>query len=210
MTRRKDYTVPALFVTAVVLVFTFLIVSLIFGGKKYPSVKNGATTDQVKEYAYSLLKQDDGTNTLGYNDAVAYYASQISASKNDEQKFNLMLDFAIFYGKTGDPHSGLQILSGINDLEYPLDARYYLYTTYIYLYNRLGDEESVAVYQQKIIDEKIDDYFAGLDNETIEPVKELKKEQPKNESEDSEDSEEPEAGDDSESQESLLEEPEGL
>ena len=49
-----------------------------------------------------------------------------------------------------------------------------------------------------------------LDNETIEPVKELKKEQPKNESEDSEDSEEPEAGDDSESQESLLEEPEGL
>ena len=164
---KKDYTIPALFVTAVVLVVVFLVVSLMLG-KNYPSIKNGATTSQVEDYAYSLLKKDDGTNNLGYNEAVAYYTSQIEASKDKEQKFNLMLDFAIFYGKTGDPYSGLQVLGNIDE-DVPPDAKYYLYTTYIYLYGRLNDEDMVASYQQRIIDEKIPEYFAGLDDGTINP-----------------------------------------
>lgn len=191
MARRKDYTVPALFATAVVLVFIFLMVSLIFGGKKYPSVKNGASTNEVKEYAYSLLEKDDGTNALGYNEAIAYYISQISASKDKEQKFNLMLDFAIFYGRTGDPSSGVQILDSI-DTDVPPDAKYYLYATYIYLYNRLGDEALAANYSQKIIDEKIDEYFAGLDDGTITPEDYKTKEPEKEPEEEPADSEEPE------------------
>lgn len=166
---KKDYTVPALFIAAVALVFIFLVVNLIFGGKKYPSIKDGASTSEIEEYAYTLLKKDDGTNNLGYNEAVAYYSSQITAAKEGEQKFNLMLDFAIFYGKTGDPFSGLGILASINEDNIPLDAKYYLYTAYIYLYGRLNDDTMVAEYRQRIVDEKIDDYFAGLDNGTITP-----------------------------------------
>ena len=150
---KKDYTIPALFITAVVLVFVFLIVNLVVGGKKSPSVKYGATTNEVEDYAYSLLKKDDGTNNLGYNEAVAYYTSQIAASEDKEQKFNLMLDFATFYGKTGDPSSGLQILGNIDAASIPTEARYYLYTAYVYLYDRLGDESLAASYRQKIADE---------------------------------------------------------
>ncbi len=187
---KKDYTVPALFITAVTLVFVFLAVNLIFGGKKYPSIKDGASTSEVEEYAYTLLKKDDGTDNLGYNEAVAYYISQIALAKDKEQKFNLMLDFAIFYGKTGDPTSGLQVLSDV-DGNIPPDAKYYLYTTYIYLYERLNDDIMVAEYRQKIADEKIDDYFAGLDNGTItpedfkteEPVEEEPEVEPEKESE---------------------------
>lgn len=168
MARRKDYTVPALFVTAIVLVFVFLVVSLIFGNKKYPSVKNGATTKEVEDYAYSLLNKDDGTSALGYNEAIAYYTSQISESKDKEQRFNLMLDFAIFYGKTGDPYAGLKVLNE-TDTDIPLDAKYYLYATYIYLYERLNDDAMVADYRQRIINEGIDAYFAGLDDGTITP-----------------------------------------
>lgn len=165
---KKDYTIPALFITAVVLVFVFLIVNLVVGGKKSPSVKYGATTNEVEDYAYSLLSKDDGTNNLGYNEAVAYYTSQIAASEDKEQKFKLMLDFAIFYGKTGDPYSGLQVLSEVDE-DVPPDAKYYLYTTYIYLYGRLNDNDMVASYQQRIVDEKIPEYFAGLDDGTINP-----------------------------------------
>ncbi|MDO4889206.1 MAG: hypothetical protein Q4A25_00725 [Candidatus Saccharibacteria bacterium] len=187
---KKDYTVPALFITAVTLVFVFLVVNLIFGGKKYPSIKDGATTSQVEEYAYKLLEKDDGTNNLGYNEAVAYYVSQIAASNDKEQKFNLMLDFAIFYGKTGDPSSGLQVLGDVDE-NIPPDAKYYLYTTYIYLYERLNDDAMATEYRQKIVDEKIADYFAGLDNGTIapedfkteEPVEEEPEVEPEKESE---------------------------
>ena len=154
MTKKKDYTIPALFVTAVVLVFVFLIVTLIFGGKKHPSVKDGATTSEVEQHAYELLKQDDnGMSVMGYNEAVVYYTSQIEAAVDREQKFNLMLDFATFYGKTGDPSSGLQILGNIDAASIPTEARYYLYTAYVYLYDRLGDESLAASYRQKIADE---------------------------------------------------------
>ena len=165
---KKDYTVPALFITAVVLVFAFMVVSLIFGGKKYPSIRDGASTTEIEEYAYKLLEKDDGTNALGYNEAISYYNSQIEASKDKEQKFNLMLDFATFLGKTGDPRSGLQVLGDV-DTNIPPDAKYYLYATYIYLYDRLNDDSMVSTYRQKIVDEKLNDYFAGLDNGTITP-----------------------------------------
>ena len=154
MAKKKDYTIPALFVTAVVLVFIFLIVSLIFGGKKYPSVKNGATTSEVEQYAYDLLKQDNNSmSVMGYNEATSYYTTQIEAATDREQKFNLMLDFATFYGKTGDPYSGLQVLGSIDTASIPVEARYYLYTAYVYLYDRLGDESLAASYRQKIADE---------------------------------------------------------
>ena len=166
---KKDYTIPALFTTAVVLVFVFLTVSLIFGNKKYPSVEDGASTLEVKNYAYSLLEKDNGTNNFGYNDAIIYYTSQISSSKNREQKFNLMIDLATFYGKTGDPHAGIQVLNEV-DNAIPLNAKYFLYTAYMYLYSRLGDEAMVANYRQKITDEKIDEYFAGIKDGSITPV----------------------------------------
>lgn len=165
---KKDYTIPALFITAVVLVFVFSIVSIVFGGKKSPSVKDGATTNEVQEYAYKLLEKDDGTNALGYTEAVAYYSSQIDAAEDKEQKFNLMIDLATFYGKTGDPQSGVQVLGSV-DTAIPPNAKYFLYTTYMYLYGRMGNDTMVDSYRQKIVDEKIDEYFAGLRNGTITP-----------------------------------------
>ena len=167
-TRRNDIATPALFMVAVLLVIVFLVIS-VANQNKAPSVKNGATTSEVESYAYKLLSTDNGTNAIGYSEAVAYYASQISASTDKEQKFNLMLDFAIFYGETGDPAAGLQVLGDIDINTIPLDARYYLYSTYIYLFERQGDEESVAEYRKKIESEGINEYFAGLDDGTITP-----------------------------------------
>lgn len=168
-TAKNDYLLPTLFAIAVALVFVFLIVSVIVGNNRAPSIKNGATTSEIESYAYKLLEKDNGTNALGYNEAVAYYTSQIEEAPNEEQKFNLRLDFAVFYSKTGDPAIGLQVLGDIDATRIPLDARYYLYATYIYLCERLGDKTLADEYRQRIVDEGIDEYFAGLDDGSITP-----------------------------------------
>lgn len=170
-TKRKNYILPSLFTLAVALVFVSLFVSITVQKDNTPSVKNGSSTTEIEEYAYSLLEtEEDTASALGYNEAIAYYDTQIAAAAaNAEQQFNLQLDFAIFYGNTGDPSAGLQVLDTIDAYQIPLDARYYLYTTYIFLYNRLGDEEVVAEYRQRIVDEGIIEYIAGLDNGTITP-----------------------------------------
>lgn len=150
--RRKEYAIPVLFVVAVGLVFTFSAISLITR-RNGPSVKDGATTYEVEEYAYKLLETDNGTSAAGYNEAVDYYNTQIAEAANEEQALSLRLDLAVFLGKTGDPVLGVQTISDIDADELSLDARYYLYSTYIYLYGREGDDDLVAAYRQRIIDE---------------------------------------------------------
>ena len=134
-----------------------------------PSIRNGATIGEIESYAYRLLKKDNGTNAIGYNEATAYYNSQIEAASDKEQKFNLQLDFATFYGKTGDPAAGIQILEDINNYNIPLDARYYLYATYIYLYDCLHEESLANDYYRKIEEEGINEYFENIDNGSITP-----------------------------------------
>ena len=170
-TRAKDYASPILFMIAVALVFVFLILSITIQKSNIPSIKNGATTEEIEAYAYELLESrgDDELSNLGYTEATAYLASQVGAATDAEQKFNLELDLAIFYGETGDPGAGLRVLGEKDYSSLPLDALYYLYTTYIYLYDRSGDTEMVAEYRQKIVDEGIIDYIAGLDDGTIVP-----------------------------------------
>ena len=162
--KNRDFIIPSLFLFAILLVIIFLGVSLNFQNK-YPTIKNGATTTEVEQYAYHLLDlEKDSAPTFGYDESLAYYNSQIAAATDREQKCNLQLDFSIFYGNTGDPASGLQLLDTIEGALLPLDARYYLYSTYIYLFNQQGDEDAVAEYQQKISDEGILDYIAGIDD----------------------------------------------
>lgn len=168
-TVKNDYLLPALFAVAVVLVFVSLIVSIIVDKNGIPSVKNGATTKQIESYAQKLLSKDNGTNAIGYNEATSYYTTQIKSASDEEQKFNLQLDFAIFYGETGDPSAGLQVLDDVDANSLPLDAKYYLYSTYVYLYERLNDEALANEYRQKIVDDGINEYFAGLDDGSITP-----------------------------------------
>ena len=164
---QKDYTLPVLFSVAIALTFVFLVISVVVSNSA-PSVRNGATTKEVGDYAHKLLESDknDGTNT-GYLKATEYYLSQIQAAKSEEQEFNLTLDLAIFYGETGDPTAGLSALSSINADNLPLDARYYLYSTYIYLYERSNNDTQASYYRQKIEDEGINEYFANLDNGVV-------------------------------------------
>ena len=166
-TEKKDYLLPVLFSIAVGLVFVFLIISI--AANQAPSIKNGATVKEIESYAYKLLSKDNGTNAISYNEAIAYYVSQIEAASDKEQKFNLQLDFAVFYGKTGDPSAGIHVLNDIDAYAIPLDARYYLYATYIYLYESLGDETLAKEYYQRIETEGIDEYFAGIDDGSITP-----------------------------------------
>ncbi|MBQ3441190.1 hypothetical protein IJG27_02665 [Candidatus Saccharibacteria bacterium] len=169
---KKDYLTPALFCACIALVFTLLIVNLIFQKPNYPSISYGATTSEVEEYAYSLLSLDassDENTAEYYLEALNYYEAQIAASKKDEQRFNLQLGFASLLGKTGDPAAGIQVLDDIDSSKIPLDAKYYLYSTYAYLYQRSGDEEEAKNYSERIVGEGIYDYIAKLDAGEIDP-----------------------------------------
>ena len=161
----KKYTNPALFVVCIVLVFVLLIIVLTAHQSKAPSVINGATVTEVDNYAYELLKSSpDAATGKGYLDAISYYSSQVSLAKTPEHRFNLQLGFASFLGRTGDPTAGIGMLDSINAADLAPDARYYLYTTYIYLYQRNRDEAGANSYRQRIIDENIYDYIAKLDS----------------------------------------------
>ena len=167
---KKDYTTPALFCACIILVFTFLAVTLAFQKPPYPSVSYGATEAEVEDYAYSLLALDATSDTAEhYLEALDYYNTQIAASKDSEQRFNLRLDLATLLGKTGDPAAGLVVLDEISGSELPLDAKYYLYSTYAYLYQRQGDERMATDYLLRISDEDIYDYVAKLDAGEIVP-----------------------------------------
>lgn len=170
-TTQKDYITPTLFCVCIALVFVFLIVSVALQRPNYLSVSYGATASEVEEYAYSLLELDDpGEETAEhYLEALSYYDSQITTSKNDEQRFNLQLGLASLLGKTGDPASGLEVLDEIDISKIPLDAKYYLYSTYAYLYQRGGKEQEATEYLERISDEGIYDYIAKLDSGEIDP-----------------------------------------
>lgn len=148
-TIRQEYTIRILFVAAVALVIVLSVISSGLHGSMAPSVKKGATEAEVESYAYQLLRSDNGISARGYQDATSYYLSQIDLASTSEQKFDLSLDLATFYGETGDPRSGLSVLDGIDVAGLSPDSHYYLCATYAYLYGRLGDSEAVARYQQE-------------------------------------------------------------
>ena len=164
---KKEPTTIILFLASITLVFAFLVINLAFQ-KSGPSIRNGATEEEINNYAYQLLEAKP-ENALGYQEAIKYYKSQISAASEPEQVFSLKLDLASFFGRTGDPISGLTTLEDISPDSLSPIARYYLYATLSYLYDRDGDSETATEYYQRITDEGIYDYIAKLDAGEIDP-----------------------------------------
>ena len=165
---KKEPTTIILFLASITLVFAFLVINLAFQ-KSGPSIRNGATEEEINNYAYQLLEAKP-ENALGYQEAIKYYESQISAAQNSDQAFSLRLGLASFFGRTGDPVSGLGVLDEISTDSLSPIARYYLYATLSYLYDRNGDSETATEYYQRITDEGIYDYIAKLDAGEIDPV----------------------------------------
>lgn len=152
-----------LFSACILLALTLLVVSLVFQKNAVPSIVEGSSTEDIKDYANSLLSKK--YNADGYTDSVNYYKSQISSSVRERDRFNLSLDLAKFYAKHGDIDAGLAVLDNYSNDELPKDAKYYYYATYIYLYGLKDDSDSVAEYRKMIEEEKLDDYFTELDKE---------------------------------------------
>ena len=164
---KKEPTTITLFMVSILLVIVFLGVSLAFQ-KSGPSIRNGATEEEIDDYAYQLLEAKP-EDSLGYQEAVKYYESQISAAQNSDQAFSLRLGLASFFGRTGDPVSGFGVLDEISTDSLSPEARYYLYATFAFLYTLEGDSETASSYYQRIADEGIYDYVAKVDAGEIDP-----------------------------------------
>ena len=152
-----------LFSACILLVLIFLVVVISAQKNAVPSIGEGSSTEEIKNYVDSLMAKK--YNAEGYSGAVDYYKGQISSAVKEEDRFNLSLDLAEFYAEHGDINAGLAILDNYDSDNLPKDAKYYYYATYIYLHKLAGDTDSVTEYQQRIEDEKLDDYFLELDKE---------------------------------------------
>ncbi|MBQ8992258.1 hypothetical protein IJ090_02385 [Candidatus Saccharibacteria bacterium] len=161
-TKVDRFAVPSLYLVSVGLVITLLVLSLSF--KSVPSILSGATPADISDYAYALVDASPGDGET-FEEAATYFETQIAKAPDDEARFDLLLDYAVFYADTGNPRAGLDVLDEIDesDEELPADALYYLYSTYLYLYGRLGDSSTVDSYRLKVMEAGVKDYIAYLD-----------------------------------------------
>ena len=161
-TKVDRFAVPSLYLVSVGLVITLLVLSLSF--KSVPSILSGATPADISDYAYALVDASPGDGET-FEEVVTYLENQITKASDDQEKFNLMLDLAVFYADTGNPSAGLDVLDEIDetDEELPPDVLYYLYSTYMYLYEQLGDSSMIDSYRLKIMEAGVKDYIAYLD-----------------------------------------------
>lgn len=191
------FAIPGLFVVSVGLVITLLIVSLTY--KNVPSISSGATPEEISDYAYNLVSSNPGNGEV-YDEATTYFQNQIDKATDEQAYLDLLLDYATFFGDTGNPTAGLEILAEIEAEELPPDARYYLYATYMYLYEKTGDIGLINDYRELIVEEGLIPYLASLDGVEIEgtcEVELLSEDEPEEEEEPEED----EAEDDEEEDE---------
>lgn len=164
--RRVNKINIVLFLCSIALVIVALVISLNSFKRSTPSITAGSSSSEIGAYAEELLY--DNYSVDGYNKSLEYYQNQIDAASSNEDRFNLTLDLAKFYGENGDTSSGYLLLDEYVTDDLPKDAKYYYYATYIYLCTLDNDSDCVDEMRAKMNEENIDEYFAEIDREDID------------------------------------------
>ena len=157
-----SFAILGMLLTTIVFVIVYSAINMVDDNGDVPV---SAVEDRATEILRSNYNED------GYAEALEFFEEQIEKATTEEDYYSLQFDLANFYGDNGDPNAGIAILDTIDATSLPDDARYYLYASYIYLYELLGDSDSVANYQGKIESEKLLEYFEQLDDDGTEEEK---------------------------------------